>query len=32
LPKAVASRSVGEKASPFPRLSQGASVMILLPD
>ena len=29
---AVATRSVGENASPFPWLSIGASVMIVLPD
>jgi len=28
----VASKSVGEKASPFPQLSTGASVMISTPD
>jgi len=32
LPNAVANKSVGEKASPLPLLSGGASVMILFPD
>jgi hypothetical protein len=32
LPNAVATKSVGEKASPLPWLSTGASVTILLPD
>ena len=32
LAKALATVSVGEKASPFPLLSKGASEMISLPD
>jgi hypothetical protein len=32
LPSAVATKSVGEKYSPLPLLSGGASVMIILPD
>ena len=32
LPSAVATRSVGEKASPLPWLSVGASVRIFVPD
>jgi hypothetical protein len=32
LAKAVATKSVGEKASPLPWLSMGASIVILFPD
>ena len=32
LARAVATRSVGENASPLPRLSTGASVMMWLPE
>ena len=32
LPNAVATRSVGEKASPKPLLSRGASVAMVVPD
>jgi hypothetical protein len=32
VPRAVATRSVGEKASPFPMLSFGASVSCFSPD
>jgi hypothetical protein len=32
LPKAVATKSVGENRAPFPLLSTGASVSMIVPD